>query len=220
MHNRKTDLLLILKVISDYLNVCDANRTHNSVRLDDKHFSIHKDDCFIENLTYEDLVDLPYGNRTDDPDIFNMMYHVHSNFYETTDCEFFIHFHDPSVIAVANTDEGLLPISQESLHIINDVYHKKYTGLFDEDLSHDFSDVYNNENKSVILIQGHGGLVMGKDAQDTLLKCYMFIRACRIQTINNNIIKMPAQQFDEHRNSIVANNLYHGFLKYYAKPST
>jgi ribulose-5-phosphate 4-epimerase/fuculose-1-phosphate aldolase len=217
MNEKKKDLLLILKVLSDYLGTRDANRTHNSVRLDDNSFSIHKNESFIEALTLSDLVDLPYGDRTDNPSIFNMLYDVHSSFYETTDCEFFIHFHDPSVIAVANTDEGLLPISQESLHIINDVYHKKYTGLFDENLSHDFIDVYNNENKSVVLIQGHGGLVMGKNAQDTLLKCYMFIRACRIQAINSNRVMMPAHQFNEHLNSIVANNLYDGFKKYYEK---
>jgi len=217
MHSRKEDLLLILKVLSDYLGVCDANRTHNSVRLDNNYFSIHKNESFIETLTLEDLVDLPYGNRTDSPSIFNMLYEVHSSFYETTDCDFFIHFHDPSVIAIANTDEGLLPISQESLHVINDVYHKKYTGLFDENLSHDFTDVYSKENKSVILIQGHGGLVMGKNAQDTLLKCYMFIRACRIQAINSSRVVMPAHQFDEHLNSIVANNLYDGFKKHYGK---
>lgn len=223
MNENKNDLLLILKVLSDYLGVRDANRTHNSVRLDHKSFCIHKNESFVETLTLDDLVDLSYGDRTlNHPSIFNMLNEVHSSFYETTDCNFFIHFHDPSVIAIANTDEGLLPVSQESLHIIDDIYHKKYTGLFDEKLSHDFTDVYNNKNKSIILIQGHGGLVMGNDAQDTLLKCYMFIRACRIQAINSNnrvmtIPESPAIQFNKNLNSIVANNLYAGFKKYYEK---
>lgn len=216
--NNKQDLLLILKVITDYFGICDANRTHNSVRLDDNLFCTHKSNTFLEYLSSDDLVELPYNVRTKNLNgVFPMIYDVHSSFYENTNCNFFIHFHDPAVIAVANSEDGLLPLSQESLHVINDVYHKKYTGLFDEDLSHDFSDVYNNENKSVVLIQGHGGLVMGKNAQDTLLKCYMFIRACRIQSINNNRVSMPAHQFNDNLNSTVAYNLYKGFVKHYGE---
>lgn len=216
--NNKNDLLLILKVISDYFGIRDANRTHNSVRIDDNLFCTHKSNTFLEDLSEDDLVELPYHTRTKNYNgVFPMIYDVHSNFYETTDCNFFIHFHDPSVIAVANTDRGLLPLSQDSLHIINDVYHKKYTGLFDESLSHDFSDVYNDEKKSVILIQGHGGLVMGTTAQDTLLKCYMLIRACRIQAINNNEVIMPSHQFDDSLNHTVSYNLYKGFVKHYEK---
>jgi len=216
--NHKKDLLLILKVITDYLGVFDANRTHNSARVDNNLFCIHKSNTFLENLSEDDLVELSYHNKVEDyKGVFPMIYDVHSSFYRNTDCDFFIHFHDPAVVAVANSQDGLLPLSQESLHVINDTYHKKYTGLFDEDLSHDFSDVYNSENKSVVLIQGHGGLVMGKNAQDTLLKCYMLIRACRIQSINNDRVSMPAHQFDDNLNSTVAYNLYKGFVKYYGE---
>ena len=215
-NSRKHDLLLILKIITDYFGIVDANRTHNSVRLNDKLFCTHNSSSFIEDLSYDSLVELPYGQdeyRHDN--VFKMIYDVHRTFYQKTDCNFFIHFHDPAIIAVANTDDGLLPISQESLSIINDVYHKRFTGLFDENLSHDFTDVYNNENKSIILIQGHGGLIMGKTAPEVVLKCYMFIRACRIQALNSNMIKMPAHQFDEKLNNILGNNLYVGFKKHY-----
>ena len=217
---KKKNLLLIIRVLEDYLGVHDANRTHNSVRLSENMFSINPFKFRItKGLKLEHLCDLSYN---EDVDVFGreippMIYRTHKAYYNNSDLNYFIHFHDPAVIAVANSEDGLLPLSQESLHVINDVYHKKYTGLFDEDLSHDFSDVYNNENKSVVLIQGHGGLVMGKNAQDTLLKCYMFIRACRIQSINNNRVSMPAHQFNDNLNSTVAYNLYKGFVKNYGE---
>lgn len=215
---RKKELLLILKMITDYFGVCDANRTHNSTRLDDNSFSIHNDIVFVENITEDDLVDIEYSNIVDDPKSHGVMplfYNIHSAFYRETDCNFFIHFHDPYVIAAANNKDGLLSISQESLHLQDHLYHKIYTGIFSESLSHDFSDVYNNEGKSVILIQGHGGLIMGKTAPETLLKCYMLLRACRIQAINNNSIKVPFEHVDEHVNFILGNKLFDGFKKYY-----
>jgi ribulose-5-phosphate 4-epimerase/fuculose-1-phosphate aldolase len=216
---KKKNLLLIIRVLEDYLGVHDANRTHNSVRLSENMFSVNPFNSRItKGLKLEHLTDLSYN---EDADVFGreippMIYRTHKAYYNNSDLNYFIHFHDPAVIAVANRDEGLKKLSQDSLMIHRHVYHKKYTGLFDNHLTHDFTDLYKNTGKTVVLIQGHGGLVMAKTAEDALLKSYMLVRSCRIQVLDlNSNIDMPDDQFTDELNAIVGQSMYHSFMNYY-----
>lgn len=216
---KKKNLLLIIRVLEDYLGVHDANRTHNSVRLSENMFSINPFKFRItKGLKLEHLCDLSYN---EDVDVFGreippMIYRTHKAYYNNSDLNYFIHFHDPAVIAVANRDEGLKKLSQDSLHVYRHLYHKKYTGLFDNHLTHDFTDVYKKTGKTVVLIQGHGGLVMSKTAEDALLKSYMLVRACRTQVLDfNSNIDMPDDDFNDELNAIVGQNMYDSFMNYY-----
>ena len=171
-----------------------------------------------KGLKLEHLTDLSYN---EDADVFHkeippMIYRTHKAYYNNSDLNYFIHFHDPAVIAVANRDEGLKKLSQDSLHVYRHLYHKKYTGLFDNHLTHDFTDVYKKTGKTVVLIQGHGGLVMSKTAEDALLKSYMLVRACRTQVLDfNSNIDMPDDDFNDELNAIVGQNMYDSFMNYY-----
>jgi ribulose-5-phosphate 4-epimerase/fuculose-1-phosphate aldolase len=216
---KKKNLLLIIRVLEDYLGVHDANRTHNSVRLSENMFSVNPFNSRItKGLKLEHLTDLSYN---EDADVFGreippMIYRTHKAYYNNSDLNYFIHFHDPAVIAVANRDEGLKKLSQDSLMIHRHVYHKKYTGLFDNHLTHDFTDLYKNTGKTVLLIQGHGGLVMATTPEDALLKSYMLVRSCRIQVLDlNSNIDMPDDQFTDELNAIVGQSMYHSFMNYY-----
>lgn len=216
---KKKNLLLIIRVLEDYLGVHDANRTHNSVRLSENMFSVNPFNSRItKGLKLEHLTDLSYN---EDADVFGreippMIYRTHKAYYNNSDLNYFIHFHDPAVIAVANREEGLKKLSQDSLHVYRHLYHKKYTGLFNDHLTHDFTDVYKNTGKTVVLIQGHGGLVMSKTAEDALLKSYMLVRACRTQVLDfNSNIDMPDDDFDDELNAIVGQNMYDSFMNYY-----
>lgn len=217
---KKRNLLLIIRVLEDYLGVHDANRTHNSVRLDDSMFSINPFKARItKRLQLEHLHDLSYEQ---DADVFDqdqippMIYGTHKEYYNNSDLNYFIHFHDPAVIAVANRDEGLKKLSQDSLHVYRHLHHKKYTGLFDNHLTHAFTDLYNDTGKTVVLIQGHGGLVMARTPQDALLKSYMLVRACRIQALDfDSTIDMPDDDFNDELNAIVGQSMYNSFMNYY-----
>lgn len=220
VEKQKRELLFVLKVLSDYLGVDDANRTHNSVRIDENNFSIHPfDSVLTKYVTYNDLIECEYKNHNfiQNCGIPELIYNTHRTYYNETDLNFFIHFHDPAVIAVANTRYGLRALSQDSLHVIHDIYHKKYTGLFDDNLTHDFTNMYNNEGKTIVLIQGHGALVMAKTVQEALLKSYMLVRACRIQSVHNDPHPqyLPDIKFDKELNNKVANSLYNAFASHY-----
>lgn len=218
--NKKRHLILILRVIEDYLGVHDANKTHNSVRLDDKTFAINPfNSHLIRGIRHGDLLNFSYDPNfewTANSGIPYILYEAQRQFYLTTDLNYFIHFHDHAVIAVANRDEGLKKISQDSLHIHKHIHHKKYTGLFDGHLSHDFTDVYKNEGKTVILIQGHGGVVMAKTPQEALIKSYMLIRACRTQVLDfDSTIDMPDEQFTDELNNNVGQSMLTAFKRRY-----
>ena len=216
---KKKDLLLIIRVLEDYLGVHDANRTHSSVRLNDIMFSINPFKSRItKGLELDHLCDLSYelDADTSGKQIPPLIYRTHKAYYNNSDLNYFIHFHDPAVIAVANRDEGLKKLSQDSLHIHRHLHHKKYTGLFDDHLTHDFTDLYNNTGKTVVLIQGHGGLVMSKTPEDALLKSYMLVRACRTQVLDfDSNIDMPDDDFDDELNAIVGQSMYDSFMNYY-----
>lgn len=217
---KRRNLLLIMRVLEDYLHVHDANRTHNSVRVDGTTFSINPFNTHLtKGIKLENLLDFSYepsAQWAPDWGVPGIIYNTHKAYYNNSDLNYFIHFHDPAVIAVANTDDGLKKISQDALHVHRHIYHKKYTGLFDDHLTHDFTDIYNNEGKSIALIQGHGGLVMAKTPQDALLKSYMLVRACRTQVLDfNSTIDMPDDQFTDELNDIVGRSMLTAFKNEY-----
>lgn len=219
---RLTELFVTVKMLTDYMGVHDAVFTHNSARISDNHFATHPEGVLVVDLKRSDLVSLPYDVIPDfgacaEADFALPSYQAHANIYQKTDANFFIHCHDSAVIAVANDPEGIKRTCQQSLCLNDIVYHKKYTGIADLPLSEEFSDEYNNNNKSVFLLQGHGAIILAKTVNELILHSYMLVMACRVQALNDTVISWGLSPFTPGVKNVLGGRLYKSFYHKYAE---
>ena len=104
-----------------------------------------------------------------------------------------IHLHSPYSIAVGNTRQGLLPLSQTSIEFWNDIITVEYSGLFrsgdlDENLR------FFVQKGGVVLLRNHGLLSVADTVEEAFYLSYYLEEACRIQCLTlsqNTEIVMP-----------------------------
>jgi ribulose-5-phosphate 4-epimerase/fuculose-1-phosphate aldolase len=85
-------------------------------------------------------------------------------------------------IAVSAQENGLLPISQQSLFSLASLAYHEYEGLAlnEDEKSRLVADLGNKTN---MILRNHGLLTIGKTAAEAFLSMYILERACRIQIL-------------------------------------
>jgi len=96
------------------------------------------------------------------------------------DLKAIIHVHLPSVVAVAATKRGLLPLSQEAC-LLGEVSYHDYCGIVvdpaeSESLARDMG-VHNK----VLMLRNHGALVCGETIEEAFLLTQILVQACEQQ---------------------------------------
>ena len=91
-----------------------------------------------------------------------------------------LHTHSLNGVAVSAQEAGVLPLSQQSIFVLNSLAYHDYEGLaLNEDekprLVNDFGD------KNYLMLRNHGLLTVGKTIADAFLNMYIFEAACTIQ---------------------------------------
>lgn len=91
-----------------------------------------------------------------------------------------LHLHHTDAIAVASSQDGLLPYSQYSAFALASISYHHYEGLAVEHdeitrLQQDLGDA------NFMLLRNHGALTMGKTIGDAFMHMYDLIKACEIQ---------------------------------------
>jgi ribulose-5-phosphate 4-epimerase/fuculose-1-phosphate aldolase len=116
-----------------------------------------------------------------------------------------MHLHTDCGIAVSAQENGLLPISQQSLFVLASLGYHDYEGLAlnDEEKPRLVSDL---GKKTFLILRNHGLLTVGPTVADAFLSMFLLERACRIQILaqsgGSNLIpisdqilaQIPAQQ--------------------------
>jgi ribulose-5-phosphate 4-epimerase/fuculose-1-phosphate aldolase len=91
-----------------------------------------------------------------------------------------MHIHSLNGVAVAAQEQGLLPISQQSLFVLSSLAYHDYEGVAlnaaeQPRLVADLGD------KSYLMLRNHGLLTAGSSPADAFLYMYIFESACAIQ---------------------------------------
>ncbi len=91
-----------------------------------------------------------------------------------------LHVHSLNGVAVSAQEAGVLPLSQQSIFVLNSLAYHDYEGLAlnDEEkprLVNDFGD------KTYLMLRNHGLLTVGKTVADAFLNMYLFEATCTIQ---------------------------------------
>jgi ribulose-5-phosphate 4-epimerase/fuculose-1-phosphate aldolase len=175
--------------------------THISCRVPgpEHHFLINPYGMMFEEITASSLVKIDFeGNLVmDSPYQINPAgFTIHSCIHAArADVGCVLHIHSLNGIAVSAQQDGLLPISQQSLFVLASLAYHDYEGVAlnpaeQPRLVNDLGA------KTFLMLRNHGLLTVGASVADAFLSMYLFESACTIQVRagggQGELIQIPA----------------------------
>ena len=181
----RKDLAACFRLV-DLYGWSDLLATHISARVPnaDDQFLINPFGMMYDEMTASSLVKVDEdGNEKTDSEfgINPASFVIHSAVHMARpEVACVIHTHTKAGVGVATQEQGLLPITQQSLAVIAHAGYHDYEGIaFDlserERLAKDLGD-----NK-VLLLRNHGLLTVGNTVAEAFMWMYRAERACRYQ---------------------------------------
>ena len=160
--------------------------THISARVPGQghHFLINPYGMMFEEITASSLVKIDLDGRKvmDSPhDVNPAGFTIHSAIHAAReDAVCVMHLHTRDGVAVAAQREGVLPISQQSMIVLNSLAYHDYEGIAleaDEKprLVRDLGD------RDFLMLRNHGLLTVGDSIGTAFLNMYLFQSTCAIQ---------------------------------------
>ena len=183
----RVDLAAAYRLVAEY-GWDDLVFTHISARVPgpEHHFLINPYGMMFDEITASSLVKVDLAGRI----VMESDYHInpagftiHSAVHAAReDALCVMHLHTDYGIAVSAQEQGLLPISQQSLFVLASLGYHNYEGLAlnDEEKPRLVADL---GNKTFLILRNHGLLTVGKTAADAFLSMFLLERACRIQIL-------------------------------------
>ncbi|MHA3891061.1 class II aldolase/adducin family protein [Acinetobacter sp. GXMZU3951] len=163
--------------------------THISVRLptakgEPEQFLLNPYGLLFEEITASNLirVDAECNKLSDSPfPVTPAGFTIHSAIHAAReDAACVLHTHTRSGVAVSAQKCGVLPISQQSIFVLDSLAYHDYEGVAireDEKLRLQ-ADL---GTADYLMLRNHGLLVVGRSVADAFLKMYTFENTCRIQ---------------------------------------
>ena len=176
--------------------------THISARVPghEHHFLINPYGLMFDEITASNLVKVDLAGRKvmDSPhDINPAGFVIHSAIHAArTDAHCVMHLHTRNGVAVSAQREGLLPISQQSIGILERLSYHDYEGvaLEDDEKPRLVRDVGTHP---YLILRNHGLLTIGETVADAFLHMYFLESACAIQVLaqagGSELIRIPAR---------------------------
>lgn len=181
----REDLSLAYRILA-FLGWDDLTYTHLSARIPGKEsFLIQPFGALFEEATPESLIEINFRGEVVDQthkQYNHTGYVIHGSIYkERPDLNAVFHLHTVDGVAVSALKEGLLPLSQFSLHFYNRMSYHDYSSLA-LDFHHQGSSVAKDlgSNKAMIL-RNHGTLTCGETIPEAFLYAYFLEKSCQVQ---------------------------------------
>ncbi|HSS63237.1 MAG TPA: class II aldolase/adducin family protein [Gammaproteobacteria bacterium] len=182
--NIRCNLAALYRILHS-LRMTDLVYTHMSARVpgENNRFLINRYGDLFDEITASSLVKMDMdGNVVGDPSRFNRAgFNIHSGVYlARPDVNCIMHTHTRAGIAVSASERGLLPISQHSLVVLNDLAYHDYGGpgtLEERDVVGHSCAKANN-----IIMRNHGLLALGETIPSAFKRMYYLEQSCQIQT--------------------------------------
>ena len=186
----RVDLAAAYRLVAHY-GWDDLIFTHLSTRVPgpEHHFLINPYGMMFEEITASSLVKINLQGEivTPSPYFINPAgFTIHSAVHAAReDALCVVHLHTDYGIAVSAQQDGLLPLSQQSLFALASIAYHDYEGLAlnEDEKSRLVADLGNKNN---LILRNHGLLTLGKTAAEAFLSMYILERACRIQILSQS----------------------------------
>ena len=164
----------------------DLVANHISVRLPgpEHHFLLNPYGLMFGEITASSLVrvDLDGNVLSDTPYGINKAgYVIHSAVHGIRpDVRCVIHLHTRDGVAVAMTEEGLLPLNQTAMMIIDEIAYHDYEGpAFN--LSERQRLATNLSSRNLMILRNHGTMALGRSVPEAFQRLYNLEWACGVQ---------------------------------------
>lgn len=183
----RVDLAAAYRLVADY-GWDDLVFTHISARVPgpEHHFLINPYGMMFEEITASSLVKVDLNGKIvmeSEYSINPAGFTIHSAVHAAReDALCVMHLHTDNGIAVSAQEQGLLPISQQSLFVLSSLGYHDYEGLAlnDEEKPRLVADL---GKKTFLILRNHGLLTVGPAVADAFLSMFLLERACRIQIL-------------------------------------
>jgi ribulose-5-phosphate 4-epimerase/fuculose-1-phosphate aldolase len=160
--------------------------THISARVPgpEHHFLINPYGMLFEEITASSLVKIDLSGQKIDESPYEVNpagFNIHSAIHAAReDAQCVLHIHSLNGIAISAQQEGLLPISQQSIFVLASLAYHDYEGvaLHEEEkprLVRDLGD------RNFLMLRNHGLITVADNIPDAFLFMYLFQAACTIQ---------------------------------------
>ena len=183
----RVDLAACYRLVARY-GWDDLVFTHISARVPgpEHHFLINPYGLFFDEITASSLVkiDADANKVMESPYPVNPAgFSIHSAIHAAReDAQCVLHVHTRAGVAVSAQEQGLLPLSQQSLFSLASIAYHDYEGvaLNDDEKPRLVADLGNANN---LILRNHGLLTVGRNIPDTFLAMYILNGACQIQVM-------------------------------------
>jgi ribulose-5-phosphate 4-epimerase/fuculose-1-phosphate aldolase len=181
----RVDLAACYRLVADF-GWDDLVFTHISARVPgtEDQFLINPYGLMFEEITASSLIKVDsQGNKLEEsafavnPAGFTIHSAVHGARH---DIACVLHTHSLNGVAVSAQDDGVLPLSQQSIFVLASLAYHSYEGvaLRDEEKARLCADL---GDKTFLMLRNHGLLTVGESIADAFLSMYVFEAACTIQ---------------------------------------
>jgi ribulose-5-phosphate 4-epimerase/fuculose-1-phosphate aldolase len=195
----RCDLAALYHIVN-HLGWTDLINTHMSARLPDAPdtFLINRYGEMFDEITASSLVKMDMdGNVLGEPGKFNNAgFTIHSGVYKARpDAMCVMHTHTRAGAGVSLLEDGLRPISQDALSVLDDVAYHPY-GI---PASVEECEALGRSCKrgSCVVLLNHGLLTHGPTIHGTLMRMYTLERACELELIAR-MLDAPPVRIDDY----------------------
>ncbi|MCO6419511.1 class II aldolase/adducin family protein [Siccirubricoccus sp. KC 17139] len=193
--NARCELAALYRICHD-LGWTDTINTHMSVRVpgEPEHFLINNYGEMFDEITASSLIKMDMaGNVIGEGGKFNAAgFTIHSGIYKARpDANCVLHTHTRAGGGVSLMKRGLRPISQDALHVYDDVVYHEYgvpaTVEECEALGRSCA------TGSCVVLLNHGLLTLGETIHGAMMRLYMLERACELELIARQLDEKPVE---------------------------
>jgi len=186
--------LAALYHVIHHLGWTDLINTHMSARIpgEPNHFLINNYGEMFDEITASSLVKMDMDGNVLSPGgkFNNAGLIIHSGVYKARpDANCVLHTHTRAGAGVSLLKNGLRPISQDHLHVLDDVVYHPY-GV---PASQEECDALGKScaTGSCVVLMNHGLLTLGETIHGAMMRLYMLERACELELIARTLDEPP-----------------------------
>ena len=195
----RCDLAALYRILH-HLRMTDLIYTHMTARVpgEEETFLINNYGELFDEVTASSLVKMNLdGEVIGEQDSYNEAgFTIHSGIYKARpDVSCVLHTHTRAGIAISITKQGLLPLSQDAMVVLDDVgYHDYGTPATQAEC-----DALGRSCKNVncVILRNHGLLTLGASIPAAFIRMYFLEHACSAQvaaaSLNTEIAEIPPE---------------------------
>jgi ribulose-5-phosphate 4-epimerase/fuculose-1-phosphate aldolase len=180
--------------ICEHFGWVDTINTHMSARIpgEPEHFLINNYGEMFDEITASSLckVHLDGTVLSEGGKFNNAGYTIHSGVYMARpDANCVLHTHTRAGAGVSLIANGLRPISQDHLHVLDEVAYHSYGVPATKEECDELGKTV--QHGSCVVLMNHGLLTFGETIHGAFMRLYMLERACELELIARQIDAPP-----------------------------